>query len=219
MGDLVASTDARDALTKLEKEPVSLVHKLSLMGCAYRPIPDNGERIGSTEVLAVADTLGFKRLGIYDMVGILPLVMRPKRERYVDPTGVVVMSMRKGTPTGPFEAQMSRYFLVTYFDDGSVITTWGKERPPVAPGKRLVERGGTGELDFDYKAHLAAVGEHAKDGRKALAVADLATSLALGHWYDTRLRPESALSMQVSRIILLVLIGFPIVKWILRRHG
>jgi hypothetical protein len=211
---LVPTSDARAALEHLTRDPPPLVNRL--MGSAYRPLGATDERIAAKDVREAAEKLGFRFLGRYDMMGILPFILRPKRERYVDSLGIVALSARRGTSRGPAEAAMSKYFLVTYFDDGSCVTTWAKSSPPVQSAERMTERGGTGDLDFDYKSHLEAVTAQTSKGKKALLVPDLETSLALGHYYDTYLRPGSVVSLMTTRVLLLALIVFGIVKWLRR---
>ena len=194
---------------------VPLLHRLS--GEIYQPLPPTAERITGKEVMRVAERLGFRFLGVYTMMGLVPYV-RPRRERWVDPTGVVVMSARRGSAHGPVEATMSMYLLSTLFDDGTAVTTWGKS-VHVPSGPRTIERGGTGELDFDYASHLEAVREMCKKGKKALTVSDLATTLALANYYERFLRPESITSIMTTRFMLLALIVFGIWQVVRRTKG
>jgi len=198
-----SKVDGAVALARWMAEPAPLAARLSLMGSLYRPRA-GAAGLAAPEVLDGAWRLGFRFLGRYDMAGIVPFVLRPERERYLDPHGVVVLSARRGTAKGPIEARMSRYSLITYFDDGSCLTT--RERYlPLGDTDRAHERTGTGDLFVDHEHHLAAVRRAMEIGKTPLEVGDLETSLGLSHYHDRHLRPSVTLRFQLMRLQMVAL--------------
>lgn len=210
---LVPTADAGAMLARFDQGPIPLAHRLAFAGRAYLPAASDASSIAAKDVVEGARRRSFRKLGRYSMMGVIPF-FRPKRERWVDSLGIVVVSARRGIPRGPFEAGLCKYILVTFFDDGSCIITWSKRNAPVASTDRSTERGGTGSLEFDYESHLEAVAAHAAH---PLAVRDLDTSLALSSYYDRRLRPSTALNILFLRAMLV----FVVAKLLLRRfhHG
>lgn len=176
------TVDAKAALAALEaREPLSFVERFTMPREPYRP--ETGGHVAGDDLVAKATELGFRFLGRYSFNGMWG--RRPLRETWVDPQGIVRLSMRSEKGDA-ITKQMSRYFLSTTLDDGTALVTWSKSPPPVPTSGRAWAFGGVGDLKADYERHLAEVASRAGK-RRALRFDEIETGLALATWHDVRL--------------------------------
>lgn len=175
--------DGNAALAILEKkEPLSLGFRIAFFGTKLYA-PATGGPVASERFRQQAEDAGFRYAGRYTFSG---LVGRPPRERWVHPSGLASLSMRRDDG-GPLEKTMSRYYISSTFDDGSAIVTWSKASPLIG-SERAIQRAGTENIAADYAAHIEAVRARADEKNlRVLRIDDLDTALRASTWYDSRL--------------------------------
>jgi hypothetical protein len=213
--DELPKVDAADALAKLElAEPTPLVFKLAYFWRSPYEPSDEDEPIANERLRAEAEAIGFMYRGRYSFPSLR--FGRKPRECWIDGTRVVKLSLRRAAGADAIERQMSKYFLETMFDDGATIVTWGKRDAPFVASGRAMDRPGTEHLSEDYASHMRAVVDYTELGHNALIIADLATALRIGTWYDSRLRPIAA-PMIVKRNLILLALMLGIVAIVLRK--
>lgn len=86
---------------------------------------------------------------------------------------------------------LSRYYILTYFADGTCLETVSRPKPILESGTRLIARGGTEDLVDDVKSHLAAVRKRALDGKTIVPVRTLDDVLALARYFVSHVCDES----------------------------
>ncbi|CAN5703268.1 hypothetical protein BH09MYX1_BH09MYX1_16590 [soil metagenome] len=88
---------------------------------------------------------------------------------FVDADETTYVSVRRQrSPIG-----LSRYYVLTLFDDGSCLETVARKKPIIRSSGPLTMRAGTGDLRADVASHLAVVRERAATGLKIIPIKQL----------------------------------------------
>ncbi len=151
------------ALARLEALPVHPIRRLCAALVYYR---ESHRATPRTNDAARAVARGFASIG-RAAEGLLPPA---RKEVFVD-----------GPRTTQAHLSLRGYFLVTYFESGKCILTWGFMMR--TPGSDVLEsRATAGSFDADYDAHVEAV-RKASTTDAPIVVRDLHTAIALGRFY------------------------------------
>ena len=144
---------------------------------APAPAPASSLRFGDVEHQRVAAAIGLRRLGV---ITESTRGITINKEMWATPDGAATVSL-----TDP-----DRYFVATYFDDGSAQLTWKHAEPRTKsqPGT-LVSSGGTGDLRADVAAHMARVKVELSRGRRFFKVDHIEVANELGRHYYRHVVP------------------------------
>lgn len=196
-------TNANEAFDMLERnEPLKMGARVRGLGARSIEI-ESGDSFARGDLRARLESLGFHFVARYSDSALGSL--RVAREWWVEPSGAVVVSVARDSAEAenPVEAGAVRYFFVTRFDDGSVVTTWAKSKPPLASTSRVEMRVGTGDIEEDLASHVEAARAFAAGTpRRALKIEDAATARRAEIWHVTRLRAPNVAQAIAGRVVL-----------------
>ena len=200
LGDALAGDDA---LARLEARPVAPENRAALAAGHFAIDPRAERKTGDALVVA-----GFRYLGT--LIESASYVRR-RLDVFVDPDATTYVTVRRVRSL----IGLSRYYVLTSFDDGTSIETVALEKPLYASEGPLTVRAGRGDdLAGDVARHLDAVRERARGGPRVVRVRDLDTVLRLskhfvGHvlptWLAARIARTRATERQLAGIAGVVL--------------
>jgi hypothetical protein len=177
--DSLAVPSTSSALAELRARPMHAERAKHFEVHSFEVVDDQAGslRFGNVEHQRVAAAIGLRRLGV---ISDSTNGMTINKEMWVTQNGVATVSL-----TDP-----DRYFIGTYFDDGSAQLTWKHAEPRTKsqPGT-LVSSGGTGDLSADVAAHMTRVKAELSRGRRFFKVDDVETANELGRHYYRHVVP------------------------------
>lgn len=163
-----------DALARLEARPVKPTGQDAL--AALRIVVDSTTpRRTGDELLA----RGCRHLGAkHESAGFRP---KPSLDVFVDADETTYITIR----SKPSLMGLSRYYILTYFDDGTCIETVARHNPLTPSSERHICRGGhDDDVVLDLSEHLEFVREHVRErGVRIVPVRDLDTVNRLAKYF------------------------------------
>lgn len=161
-----------ETLERLESVPTTPENRAAIAAARFATRPDATRRTGDR---LVAD--GFRYLGTKgESASYRPL---QHLDTFVDPDETTYVLVRRK----PWRTGLSRWYVVTQFDDGTCLETFERVRPVVGSHERLTVRGGCGSLVGDVRAHLREVERRAREGAKIVPVRSLDDVLRVARYH------------------------------------
>lgn len=141
------------------------------------------------DVIAAANDLGFRYVG-KKREGLTPIGI--ETDVWISPDESTYLLGRQAQTLDPGVRIISRYYLLSYFDDGTCIETVGLERTLFESSAELRVRAGHDKLPIDWERHRDAVRLHCKkEGCCVIRVTDHARVLELTRLYFRHILPAS----------------------------
>jgi hypothetical protein len=140
---------------QLASEPVAPTHAwiAENVQLSIDPAPDGF--VSPPEIVAAAERCGLRHVGRKSE----GFIGRDAHfgDVFVEPTGRAFVSVRGKRSGGVIGTLGSKYWIMTVFDDATVLETSSLVEPIESSSERVRIRAGTGDLARDLAAHLAAV--------------------------------------------------------------
>jgi hypothetical protein len=191
-----------DALARLEARPVGAEQRAALAASRFAIDPAAARRTGDDLVAR-----GFRHLGSKgESAGYRPMNML---DVFIDPDETTYITYRARRSW----RGLSRYYILTYFDDGSCIETTARSSPLLTTSEHhIVRPGHDDDIILDVTLHLDAVRAHVARGVRILPVRDLDTVKRLaayiyGHVVSAEIASGVARTRERERSIALVFVA------------
>ena len=160
-----------DVLQTLAKRPMQEENARALASASSK-LDTSASRKSGDELVAA----GFSYLGTRTALpSLLPTVV----DVFIDRDSSTYVTIRRRRTLMP----LSRFYIMTHFDDGTCLETVARENPIVPSGGGLTERGGHDDLARDVADHFDAVRERVGKGARILPVRDLQGVDALSRFF------------------------------------
>lgn len=116
---------------------------------------------------------------------------------FVDPDETTHVTYRR-TPSG---LRLSRYYVITLFDDGTCLETVARTKPIVGSSGALTVRAGSGDgVIADVRAHMEEVRRRVIAGHKVVPRRSLADVLRVSRYFVSHvISPEVASNVAATR--------------------
>ncbi len=152
-----------NALAELEQRPIPATNARALEKLHVAADPKATRKVGG-ELLDA----GFRYVGT-SREWIEGSLYRPTADTFIDADDTTYVLVRRGRPLIP----LSRFYILTYLEDGSCIETVSTTKPELLQEPRVLVRNGPADLARAVAEHLAYVRERALAGTKLLPVRTL----------------------------------------------
>ena len=205
------------ALAELEQRPISAANARTLEKFRVAADPKATRKVGA-ELLDA----GFRYVGTA-REWIEGSLYKPTTDTFIDADDTTYVVVRRSRPLIP----LSRFYIVTYLEDGSCIETVSTTKPELLSEPRVLIRNGPADLARAVAEHLAYVRERALAGAKILPVRTLDDVVRLKKLHVSHVITEASAQMyldvpdnermmlKAAGGVLLLLLGF--VYLLLRR--
>lgn len=169
--------ELREALARpevfdaLEAQPIKYANQKASALVTTTSDP-NAQRMHGEELLA----MGFRYVGTTRES--MPHHAGTDVDTFIDAESTTVVVIRRGPARARLYAKLSRYYILSLLDDGTLVET--VSRPdPVNEGPRLLPRPGTDDLVADVSGHRSFLLERADAGARIVPVPAVADVLRL----------------------------------------
>jgi hypothetical protein len=187
---------AAQRASQLANEPVAPTHAWIAENLVLSVDPKAEGFVAPPEIVEEAQRIGLRHVGrkTEGVIGRDPHI----GDVFVEPSGRAFVPVR-GRKNDAIGAVGSKYWIMTVFDDATVIETSSLTEPFSKSSEKIRIRAGTGSLERDLAAHLAAVDARGPSAVVLPARNHTDVELALRIYFRKSMSPELIEMMRTTK--------------------